>query len=202
LRQSDAFDAANWNRPREADCGLRLSRRKCVSYEKNAAELRRLLEAELRCESLVFTHNPWGEYGNEEHVQVYRVLTELKEELGFDLYVDSYVSDRSAKLMSRSAHSLDGHPLVHETNRALAHSLRNQYLENRCWTWLTDYEWPPCESFYHVANPIGGAESGAPLDLPLNYLTYRFKRGPMRKAAGLALPAPVKSRIKRACNVR
>ena len=58
LRQSDAFEAANWNKPREADCGLQLSRRESLSYETNAAELRRILKAELSRETLVFTHNP------------------------------------------------------------------------------------------------------------------------------------------------
>lgn len=202
VRQSDAFEASNWNKPMEDDSGLRLSRRPSPSYEKNAAELRRILAVELSGESLVFTHNPWGEYGNEEHVQVFRVLTALKDELGFDLYVDSYVSDRSAKLMCKSARSLEGNPLVCQTNRTLAHTLRNQYLKNNCWTWMTDYEWPAYESFYHVATAVDGAESGIPAGYPLNYLTYSFKRGPIRTIAGKALPPSVKSRIKRVCHVR
>ena len=77
VRQSDAFLAANWNKPKEADSGLQLRRRSSL-YEKNAEKLLPILEAELKYETLVFTHNPWGEYGNEEYVQVFRVLDEIK----------------------------------------------------------------------------------------------------------------------------
>src|SRR6202030_399361 len=76
LRQSDAFDAANWNKPKEADSGLQLQRRRRRTrslYGRNAEKLLRILEVELKHESLVFTHNPWGEYGHEEHVQVFRI---------------------------------------------------------------------------------------------------------------------------------
>ena len=114
LRQSDAFEAANWNKPKDAESGLQLRRRSSL-YEENAEKLLSILEVELKHEKLVFTHNPWGEYGNEEHVQVFRVLTGLQEKLGFDLFVTSYVSDRSVKLMSRYVHSLEGNPLMRET---------------------------------------------------------------------------------------
>ncbi|WP_238391504.1 MULTISPECIES: PIG-L family deacetylase [unclassified Mycolicibacterium] len=201
LRQSDAFEASNWNKPREADCGLQLPRRKCPLYEKNAEELLQLLAVELRHERVVVTHNPWGEYGNEEHVQVFRVLTELKEKIGFDLYVDGYVSDRSAKLMSRSAHALEGNPLVYKTNRALAHALRNQYLKNDCWTWMVDYVWPSHESFYRVAAGASGDEAGIPVSIPLNYITYNFNRSPIRKIVSKTLPASVKLRMKRVGHV-
>jgi hypothetical protein len=200
LRQSDAFLAANWNKPKEADSGMQLRRRSSL-YEKNAEKLLRILKVELNHESLVFTHNPWGEYGNEEHVQVFRVLSELKEELGFDLFVTSYVSEKSAKLMSRHAHTLEGNPLACQTNRMVAHKLKNLYLENNCWTWMADYEWPEYESFYRVMQPNERIELRSSASLPLNYITYNFNRSPIRKIASKTLPTSVKSHIKRAYNV-
>jgi LmbE family N-acetylglucosaminyl deacetylase len=200
IRQSDAFEAANWNKPKDADSGLQLRRRSSL-YEKNAEKLLRILEVELKHEKIVFTHNPWGEYGNEEHVQVFRVLTELKEELGFDLFVTSYVSDRSVKLMSRYVHSLEGKPLMRETNTMLIHRLKNLYLENNCWTFLADYEWPEYESFYRVTQPDERVDLGTSATFPLNYITYNFNRSQLRKIARKTLPAAVKSHIKRAYNV-
>src|SRR5215510_2390733 len=35
LRESEAFGAANWNRPKEADCGLQLQRRRRSRYQEN-----------------------------------------------------------------------------------------------------------------------------------------------------------------------
>jgi hypothetical protein len=204
LRQSDAFDAANWNKPKEADSGLQLRRRRRRTrslYGRNAEKLLGILEMELKHVGSVFTHNPWGEYGHEEHVQVFRVLTELKEKLGFDLFVNGYVSNKSAKLMSSYVHSLGGNPLVRETDRMLAHRLKNLYLENNCWTWMADYEWPRHESFYRVIRPNDGIELRNSASLPLNYITYDFNPSVLTKIARKALPASVKSRIKRAYNV-
>jgi LmbE family N-acetylglucosaminyl deacetylase len=201
VSQSDAFDAANWNQPKEADSGLQLRRRRRRTrslYRINAEKLLRILEVELKHESLVFTHNPWGEYGHEEHVQVFRVLMELKEKLGFDLFVNSYVSHRSVNLMSRCMHSLGGNPLVRETDRMLAHRLKNLYVENDCWTWIADYEWPEHESFYRVIRPSEGIELRTSASFPLNYITFDFNESVVTKIARKALPASARSRIKRA----
>lgn len=200
LRQSDAFEAANWNKPKDAESGLQLRRRSSL-YEENAEKLRSILEVELKHEKLVFTHNPWGEYGNEEHVQVFRVLTGLQERLGFDLFVTSYVSDRSVKLMSRYVHSLEGNLLMRETNRMLAHRLKNLYVENNCWTWTADYEWPEYESFYRVSQPNERIEPKTSASFPLNYIAYNFDQSLIRKIASKTLPASVKSHIKRAYKV-
>jgi hypothetical protein len=197
LRQSDAFDAANWNRPEEADSGLQLRRRTRSLYERNAEELLRILEMKLKRESLVFTHNPWGEYGHAEHVQVFRILSELKEKIGFDLCVTSYVSNRSAQLMSRNVHSLGGSPMVLKTNKTLAHRLKKLYMDNDCWTWIADYEWPEYETFYRHSPLIEGVATGTSASLPLNYITYNLKQNLIRKIARQHLPISMQSRIKR-----
>jgi hypothetical protein len=201
LRESDAFGAANWNRPKEADSGLQLPRRRRSRYQENAGELLRILEAELKQESLVFTHNPWGEYGHEEHVQVCRILSNLKEKLGFELFVNSYVSDRSAKLMSKNVQLLESNPLMRETDRTLARRLKKLYLENDCWTWMDDHEWPEYESFFRVIQPTERIDSSTSTRRPLNYIPYNFNPGPIRKIASKALPESVKSHIKRTYNV-
>jgi len=202
LRESDAFEAANWNKPKETDSGLQLRRGRTSSlYEGNAEKLLRILEVELKHESLIFTHNPWGEYGHEEHVQVFRILTELQEKIGFDLFVNSYVSDRTVKLMSKYMHSLEGNPLVSETDKVLAHRLKNLYLENNCWTWMDDHEWPGHESFYRVTQPNEKVKLEKTASVLLNYITYNLNQSTLRKIASNILPTSVKSHIKQAYNV-
>ena len=197
LRQSEAFQAANWSKPKETGSGLELRRRKRSLYEKNAETLLRILEVELKHESLVFTHNPWGEYGNEEHVQVFRVLAGLRASLGFDLFVNSYVSNKTAKLMSRSEPSLDDTPLVCETDTVLAQRLKNLYLENNCWTWMDDYDWPGYESFYRVGESDETADPRTRASVPLNHINQNFVHSPLKKLASKTLPTSVKSHIKR-----
>jgi LmbE family N-acetylglucosaminyl deacetylase len=197
LRQAGGFDAANWNNPKEADSGLQIRGRTGAAYERNAEELLRILKAELEHEPLVFTHNPWGEYGHEEHVQVFRVLTRLKDTLGFDLFVNSYVSNRSVKLMSRRMHLLADDSLTRETDRALARRLKDIYSENNCWTWAPDYEWPAYESFYRIIQPDDRDESATSASLPLNYITRNYNLNPIRKNAKKLLPKSVKSCIKK-----
>jgi hypothetical protein len=201
LKESDAFGAANWNRPKEVDCGLRLPQPRRLRYQENAGRLLRILESELKQETLVFTHNPWGEYGHEEHVQVCRILWNLKQKLGFELYVNSYVSDRSAKLMSRNVDFLEGNPLMRETDRALAHRLKKLYVENDCWTWMDDHEWPQYESFYRVVSLNESVELDTALGFPMNHLPYKLHQGSIRKVVSKALPETVKSHIKRTCNI-
>jgi hypothetical protein len=199
LRQSDAFGAANWKNPKETDSGLQLRRGRRFLHEENAEKLLCILEAELKHESLVFTHNPWGEYGNEEHVQVFRILTRLKQKLGFDLFVSSYVGATTVKLMSTYAHLLDGKPLVCETDRALAHGLKNLYLENDCWTWAADYAWPEYECFYRVRRPNEMLGTSISTGLPLNYITNTVDRIALSKFASRTLRIKsVRSHFKRA----
>ncbi|NVN53448.1 PIG-L family deacetylase [Mycolicibacterium hippocampi] len=196
LRESDAFATADWGNPKQVDSGLELPRGRSSVYEKNATRLLRVLEGELTHESLVVTHNPWGEYGHEEHVQVFRTLARLKQKIGFDLYVNSYVSNKSIQLMSKCAHSLDGNPSMRQTDKALAHRLRALYLENDCWTWIVDYDWPTYESFYRVIEPVDETVPGTRASVPLNYIPGNFNQSPLRKLASKALPTTVKSLIK------
>ena len=196
VKESDAFGTADWGNPKEVDSGLEPRRGRSSVYEANATKLLCALEGELTHETLVFTHNPWGEYGHEEHVQVFRTLARLKKKIGFDLYVNSYVSSKSIQLMSKRAHSFAGDPIVRQTDRALAHSLKSLYLENDCWTWIVDYDWPAYESFYRVIEPVDETVPGTRASVPLNYIPGNFDQSPLRKLASKALPTTVKSLIK------
>ncbi|WP_445166915.1 PIG-L family deacetylase [Mycolicibacterium sp. Dal123E01] len=201
LRQSDAFEAANWNKPKESASGLRVRRGANSRYAKNAEELLRLLEVELQNESVVFTHNPWGEYGHEEHVQVFRILARLQQTIDFDLYVNGYVGNRSIKLMPKCLHLLQSDPFVRKTDTALASQLKDAYVENDCWTWSADYEWPEHEIFYR-AGQADEPKSRTTASMPLSYITRSLSRRPINKKVRKALPTSVKSYLKRALRIR
>src|SRR6202012_2530291 len=60
-------------------------------YEANYAKLVERLRASLTGCRDVYTHNPWGEYGHAEHIQVYRAVTALQDELGYTVWFSNYV---------------------------------------------------------------------------------------------------------------
>lgn len=197
LRQSGGFDAANWYKPESSDSGLRLRGRAVATYEKNAHDLMRILASDLDQESVVVTHNPWGEYGHEEHVQVFRVLQRLEQTMGFELYVDGYVSNRSATLMTQSLHLLDGAPLLRDSDRSLAQQLKRLYMDYDCWTFDDDFEWPEFELFYRVRQS-GARATNASVSVPLSLISRDHYVSPARKAAKNLLPGSVKSLVKKA----
>ncbi len=68
------------------------------AYRENYETLYRTLQPRLKPDMNVFTHNPWGEYGHEDHVQVFRVLDRLRDEIGFKLWMSNYCTERSMPL--------------------------------------------------------------------------------------------------------
>jgi LmbE family N-acetylglucosaminyl deacetylase len=167
LQESEVFDGALWPDPVETKYGLAVRRRrgampafsdKC--YRENYTRLVRELRTVLTGYSSVITHNPWGEYGHEEHVQVFRAVAELQNELGFALWVSGYVSDKSYALMLRNWPMLDPSFQVFPTDPDLGARLKALYAQHDCWTWFRDYVWPAHEYFYRW---IGSAESPTPI---------------------------------------
>jgi hypothetical protein len=93
------------------------------------------------------THNPWGEYGHEEHVQVFRVVKALQVELGFKLWCSNYCSNKSLPLFSREMPDSPVSYTTLPTNKRLAETIMSLYQRNSCWTWYENYRWFEEESF-------------------------------------------------------
>jgi len=95
----------------------------------------------------VITHNPWGEYGHEEHVQLYRVVKSLQAEMGFSIWFSNYCSYKSLVFMSQYASGFNSEPLTLKTNKTVSSDVAKIYKENGCWTWYDGYQWPDEETF-------------------------------------------------------
>ena len=93
--------------------------RNYYKYIRNYHKLKNRLKKILDQYKNVITHNPWGEYGNEEHVQVYRVVKELKKEYNFNLWFNNYSSNKSLKLMSYYLNFLTPEFISLNTNKSL-----------------------------------------------------------------------------------
>lgn len=153
IDQSEVFNGGDWNNPVIAEYGMEIVDKKVIDrsekYKRNYERLRQQLEKRLKGCLNVFTHNPWGEYGHEEHIQVYRAVKSLQGELKFTVWYSNYVSNKSFKLMLRHVDRFHFEYASFETNRALAREIRDIYKKNKCWTWYDHWEWYKQESFVH-----------------------------------------------------
>lgn len=149
LKESEAFWDVDWSHPTQTEYGLKITENKESGkyYRQNFEVLKNQLRDTLRGYLNVFTHNPWGEYGHVEHVQVYRAVKALQEEMGFELWFPNYVSNKSITLMAKEYSRIGSHLEPRKTNTRLAESIAEIYKRNECWTWYDDYEWCDQETF-------------------------------------------------------
>lgn len=177
LTESEAFNGADWFAPVQTDYGLDVKRRAGVlpgfdgqRYRDNFNRLLDELGPRLQGCTRVFTHNPWGEYGHEEHVQVYRAVSRLQPSLGFELLFSNYCSSRSYALMLKHVRGFTSDYQTVETNLELARQIEQVYRENGCWTWpFDDYTWFTHECFMKDAAPVS-PEGVAGHGFPLNFI--------------------------------
>jgi LmbE family N-acetylglucosaminyl deacetylase len=144
----------------------------------------------------VFTHNPWGEYGHVEHVQVYRAVRALQRQSGFNLWVNTYCSNETVSLMARYRGLLDGERQTLPTDKSLARRVADLYKANDCWTWYDDYEWCDTETF--VREPATEAEHVRLGSVcPLNFVCVEL---PARRRPPAGLYKATLRRLKRVGN--
>ncbi len=124
-----------------------LSRR----YVENYFALRELLPDFLKSHDRVFCHNPWGEYGHPDHIQVYRAVVGmcldetsiygLTAELPFvNVWKDLYYGE----IPSASS-------ITVESDRGLFEEIRGVYLDRGAWTFDAHYH-PPVREEYFLMN--------------------------------------------------
>lgn len=176
ITESVAFQGADWRDPVETPYGLEVHRRKGIlpgfdaaRYRANFETLVDTLTDRLQGVETVLTHNPWGEYGHEDHVQVYRAVSKVREALGFDLWYSNYCSERAFPLMRRHIRGLRGESEQFETDLDLARSIEALYREHKCWTWpFDDYPFFDRERFIIDAPRASRRHAGSMI--PLNFI--------------------------------
>lgn len=164
LREAEVFGTANWRAPRITPYGIAVERKpnsmagfSVQCYEENFSRLQELLAVEIKGARRVFTHNPWGEYGHEEHVQVFRVVDSLRARLSFSLHFSSYCSVRSMPLLMQSNGVIGGRAWSVPTDIETANRISAIYKRHDCWTWFHDYVWPSHDTFLEI-RPEGSTQ--------------------------------------------
>jgi len=150
--ESMCFQGGDWSAPTLNDMGLVLNQQGPLPaynpqlYEQNYHRLLTELEPVVRDSAAVITHNPWGEYGHEDHVMMYHAVSQLANRFGTPLWYDNHVSDRSLRLMSRFLGGKQKSFEFFPTNPKLAGCIQSLYEKHNCWTWpFPDYVYPDNE---------------------------------------------------------
>lgn len=149
IDEAGVFNDHNWTHPVLTPFGIEIARKDeyCNLYERNYSVIYETLKKRLAGFRTVITHNPWGEYGNEEHVQVHRAIANLREDLGFELWYSGYASNKSAPLMLKCLDQHERAYVTKATNEPLGRSIEAIYKKHDCWTWYDDWRWFDTEAF-------------------------------------------------------
>ena len=154
MPETGVFDSASWPEVRETDYGLYphpalrvLHNFNADQYRAQFGKLREVLRPRLAGIRNVIAHGPWGEYGHEEHVQVFRVVASLAAEMGFRLWVPAYAAPKSEALMLRNLRFLGRPTPPLPVDKALADEISQIYKRTKTWTWFDSYVWPDREWF-------------------------------------------------------
>ncbi len=149
IDESEAFFDTDWQTPSITKYGMKIFNKRISAerYKKNYYALKQHLENQLAGYHNVFTHNPWGEYGHVEHVQVYRVIKELQEKMKFHIWFSNYCSNKSTNLMVTYSSAMGSEYTTLKINQVMANAIKELYLQNGCWTWYSGWRWSIDESF-------------------------------------------------------
>jgi len=136
-------------------------------YRENFVSLVDTLRTKLNRYTDIITHNPWGEYGHPEHIQVYAAIKYLTKDTSHNTWFTNYCSDRSARLMARLLSNHRWEYVSIKTNVVAAREMMAVYRKNGCSTWYEDWRWFEEESLIRESRDILTApESAQPL--PVN----------------------------------
>jgi LmbE family N-acetylglucosaminyl deacetylase len=160
------------NSPTETEFGLQLPDIARSRYEHSFTILQARLREELSGCDNVFTHNPWGEYGHEMHVQVHKVTQSLSSEIGYRLWFPNYVSERSSALAERYIFGPYTEPVCFATDVNLAHQIRDLYISEGCWTAPKDHVWFERECYNRLPDAEERACNSKRRMFPLNRICW------------------------------
>jgi LmbE family N-acetylglucosaminyl deacetylase len=175
LAQVKSHNASTWPQPVETAYGLHLGRLPALddAYAEQAARVTAALAPHIDGALNVFTHNPWGEYGHEDHVQLCKVATALAAERGADVWYSNYVSGKSSRLMRQYLGGFDNPYYTMAVDGPRARQIADTYVRNGAWTFDDDFVWFPTECF--VKGPLDSHAATTEGTLfPVNYMRVPF----------------------------
>lgn len=152
LQSAGVYGQSDFKRRDLVDCGVALKSScpidRVEHYRTNFAAILNAIEPHVLSRPTIFTHNRWGEYGHEEHVQVSHAVISLAQKHGCSVWAWEGFSRRRqlmngvrlrADLFSeREIVRLPALDLPVDLD--LYREIRELYKEHDAWTWDDGYE--------------------------------------------------------------
>jgi LmbE family N-acetylglucosaminyl deacetylase len=144
----------------------------------------------------VYTHNPWGEYGHEEHVQVSRAVLDVGARHGNCVWAWDGLSltDLARTSMRlRADYFESGIAALPRLSLQLDaddyQRLKSRYLDRGAWTWFADYQPPDTMEYVeimHEGRQLLTPEPVRPVTREVRILARHVRRSPsiLRRLAG------------------
>jgi LmbE family N-acetylglucosaminyl deacetylase len=171
LRGSQAGGCADWTDLKLSEFGVEVPKSRVPEeYERSFRELQSRLKNELQGFSRVYTHNPWGEYGHEEHIQVHRVVQSLQAGMGFEVLFSNYSSQHSLPLALKHTSGFKNPYETLATNAELSDRIKKLFQKHSCWTWYDDWEPFAQECFMKLSDLPPLSDKGSGHLFPLNMI--------------------------------
>lgn len=197
LTETNSFGHAKWPLPRINKFGLKVKGSMSIrrSYRRCARDMREALEPIVHSAKNFITHNPWGEYGHEEHVMVYRVISELAKKSGSGVWYNNYVSSWSEQLARRYLYDPREASFGAEIDCAFMQEIAEVYRRHDAWTWFGDYVWFASEYMIGERSPMSPSPKLG-RTLPMNFIGLP-EREPATKARKSAFIRKVRRIVRR-----
>jgi LmbE family N-acetylglucosaminyl deacetylase len=150
LPESGSRLHVDWAHPKLTPTGIEITdtavrERYEANYPKMVEGLRRALAGF----GVVYTHNPWGDYGHPDHIQVHRAVAALQAELGYAIWFSNYVGSQSWLLAEQLGQALSwAERRIVPPDVATARRLMQVYRRHGAWTWTRAHCWPTEETLY------------------------------------------------------
>ncbi len=160
LAEPGSLMRADWEDPQPSQFGLALNTTSTTpaiqaEYERTYHAVVRGLRGVLTKSRSVFTHNPWGEYGHEDHVHVFQAVDTLRKEIDFEMYGSCYYSARSTLLAGRFGVDRTGQSIRKTIDPLAANRAAAIYKKHGCWTWADDWTRREEETFFKAPAYFG-----------------------------------------------
>lgn len=203
IPEANVYDGVSFAKRKVTSEGVSVTKNS-DKYNKNYDQVLERLSSQLSSGDTVFTHNPWGEYGHPEHVQVFNAIYSLMDELKLTIFVNGYVSDKTSDFMFRRLNLISSESFLRNPDDELGQKVKRHYIDNNCWTWNSNYHWPATEIFYrlHRNGEVTNHLYLNSASLPLTTLTGKFTHGLAKHLASRFLPPEVKAAMKKILRIR
>jgi hypothetical protein len=195
IKEANIFNEANWKYPEKKSNDFILNKNR-FAYRKNYLKLKSYLLKIITKGDTIYTHNPWGEYGHEDHVLVFNVIKSLKIKFQLSIFVNNYVSNKSYNFMRVNQHLLSNTVQNKTIDKKLVDKLKKFYISNLCWTFDDNYKWPKKEIFIKINSNIKSKyQKINNTKVPLNFLSGNYKVNFISKCLAKIINYKQKKRI-------